>query len=214
MSRLKDINSLQKRILGHSRSKYLLIISNWVLQGIWYVDRTERIFKIISDLLLMLIFFVILINYINFIWSILLAIFIAHTLNWFFNHHFWALILEVTQFGDNSPQKISEYAQKLSDRASKKPSIIVVAIYGSYCRGELTNKSDLDIRLVRKTGWKNGLEACTFLIMENIRAFIKIFPLDIHLLDNSHHLFDYLKLREDEKPIVLYDSENLFNNKD
>lgn len=196
----------QNKLLNHSSKKYILIIGNWVLQGLWYSDKTERAFKILIDLILTLLFFFVLISYINTIMSIIIAFIIAHTLNWLFNHHFWALVQEVLKVGKNSPKEIIYYAKGIKDRASNKGSILCAAVYGSLCRGELSESSDLDVRIVRKPGIINGVHACLFGFLENIRAFLYKFPLDMHVVDSTKHLS---KLRDDEVPVVLHDPNGI-----
>lgn len=181
--------------------KFIVVLTNWLFQGILYTDKTETIFKICLDIILTFIIYEFIIGSNSYI-SLLIAFLISHTFYWIFNGQIFAL---AKNFGviHNDPEIIINYAYKIKDRASKEKCITSVLIYGSLVRGEIKNTSDLDLRIIRKKGLLNGLRACIFGFKERIRAFFCQFPLDMYIIDNSQHL---LKMRPDEKPVILYNS--------
>ena len=65
-------------------------------------------------------------------------------------------------------------------------------------RGEWKETSDLDMRLVRRPGVRNGLRACWFVMKERTRANMRRFPLDVFLLDDFSRLD---RLRHDEQAL-------------
>lgn len=186
--------------------KIVIIITNWIFQGILYADRTERMFKIILDISLTILLFLVIANFDPII-RLMISFFISHTLNWIFNGQLFAL---AKNFGivHNDPERIIEYAQGIKNRASKCKSICCVAIYGSLVRGEIKSTSDLDMRIIRNPGILNGLIACIFGLKERFRALISGFPIDMYIIDSPKHL---LKMNPQEFPEILYDPTNVLN---
>lgn len=184
--------------------KLIIILTNWIFQGLLYADRTEKIFKIFLDIAITIIFVIVLSN-LHIVPRIIFSFFISHTLNWIFNGQLFAL---AKNFGivHNDPQRIIDYAYEIKNRASKEKSIDSVLVYGSLVRGEIKTTSDLDMRIIRKTGIINGMRACTFGLIERSRALINRFPLDMYVIDSIRHLG---KMRKDETPKILYDPNNI-----
>jgi len=188
------------------RFKIIIILTNWIFQGILYADRTERIFKIALDFSLTTLLFLIIINPDPII-RLIISFILSHTLNWVFNGQLFAL---AKNFGivHNEPEKIIEYAHEIKNRASKSKSIDCVAVYGSLVRGEIKSTSDLDMRIIRKPGIFNGLNACIFGLKERFRALVSRFPLDLYIIDSPKHL---LKMSSNEVPEILYDPNNILD---
>lgn len=189
------------------RFKIVIIATNWIFQGLLYSDKTEKLFKILLDLVLtaILLFFISFSNkiYLNFLISFL----ISHTLFFVFNGQLFALAKNFDLIS-NEPQRIIDYADGLKKRASKEKSINCVVIYGSLVRKEVKSTSDLDLRIIRNKGLFNGLRACVFGFKERSRALFYRFPLDMYVVDSPKHL---LKMRSDEKPLILYDQKNILD---
>jgi L-malate glycosyltransferase len=154
------------------------VISHWTFQSLFYMDRTERWFKLSLDLGLTVL-----------LWSVLhqwlTAFLIAHSLNFFFNGQLWGLLkhygLVHWAYDD-----FNAYVDELAQRARRESSIQSLCVYGSLARGEWNDQSDLDARLLRKPGPVNGLRSCLFLLAERTRALVKRFPLDLYVLDNDN----------------------------
>lgn len=187
-----------------SKLKYALIVSSWIFQGQLYADKTEKLFKIFFDILLLMLFYFILINFTTAIISILIAFILAHTINWVFNTNFLNLFTE--KFGLPIKGVIityrEDYVIDLQKRIRNQDCIQSAAIYGSISRNETSKTSDLDIRIIRKPGIINGFRACMYALIERSRATFNKFPLDLFLLDSTKPLS---KLRLDEMPVVLHD---------
>jgi len=73
-----------------------------------------------------------------------------------------------------------------------------VLFIGSLARAALGKQSDLDVWLVRRAGFMNGISVCIFAMSERLRAFANNFPLDLHVLDNEHNF------KSKERPVVIY----------
>jgi hypothetical protein len=185
------------------RFKIVVIFTNWLFQGILYADKTEKIFKLFFDWALTVIIYKLVFGSHNHI-HILIAFLISHTFSWIFNGQLFAL---AKNFGivHNDPEEIINYAYGIKNRASREKSINIVVVYGSIVRKEIKDTSDLDLRIIRKKGLLNGFRACIFGFKERSRALFYRFPLDMYVVDSSKHL---LKMRYDEKPLILYDSSN------
>lgn len=188
------------------RLKAVIILTNWLFQGLLYADRTERIFKITLDVITTIILFMALPSF-SIVPKIVIAFFISHTFYWIFNGQLFAL---AKNFGvvHNDPQRIIDYANSIKERASKEKSIDCVLVYGSLVRDEIKSTSDLDLRIIRKSGFFNGIKACVFGMIERSRALFNRFPLDMFVVDSINHL---KKMRVDEKARVLYDPNNILS---
>ncbi|WP_048055124.1 hypothetical protein [Thermococcus onnurineus] len=198
------MNPLYKRILDFPYipvliKKLIIIGINWTFQGILYMDKTEKMFKILFDLILMAVFWpIISIKFYPAI-SLVFAFILAHTFNWLFNSNLFGLF---KTFGNirTPKEKFEEYIKKLQQKLENEPSIVWAGVYGSLVRGEFKETSDLDVRLIRKPGFINGVRACIFVMKERTWATFNRFPLDIYVFDNFKSLF---KLKEE--PIILRD---------
>jgi predicted nucleotidyltransferase len=171
---------------------------HWVFQGMLYMDRTERMFKLGLDLILIAIlwslFFLVL--EVSSAWAAVVAFLLAHTLNFLFNGQI-CLVLAKCEMVRHSRLDFDAYVRQFSERIRTEPSIEWAAAYGSLVRGEWTEYSDLDVRIVRRPGLWNGLRACWFTLRERTRALISRFPLDVFVLDDSMRL---AMMRDNEHP--------------
>lgn len=184
----------------------ILTLSSWLFQGMLYMDQTEKHFKLLLDVLLFICLYIIInslsefSNYIVFLASIL----IAHTLNWVFNGQIFVLLKNLKLIKNDS-YRFFQYVDDLQSRIENEQSIQSAATYGSLSRNSLKETSDLDVRIIRKSGTLNGIKACFFVLLERSRGLISRFPIDIFVLDSTDSLG---KLNDDEPPIILYNSDN------
>jgi predicted nucleotidyltransferase len=183
--------------------KLFIVISNWIFQGMLYADKTERAFRLLLDGLIALILYAFFINLIPGAYTVLtFSFFVAHTANWIFNGQIFVL----GRYVGIKPKKQDEfckYINELKYRAEREKSIQLVAVYGSMSRKKLSESSDLDVRIIRKRGFLNGLKACLFGFSERTRALFDKFPLDLYVIDSKDHLS---KIRGDEAAIVIYNA--------
>ncbi|MDH7508580.1 MAG: nucleotidyltransferase domain-containing protein [Methanomassiliicoccales archaeon] len=182
----------------------ILTISSWLFQGILYMDRTERVFKILLDILFFVPFYCLILLFNCGIPGILVSFAMAHTLNWVFNSHIFVLMKNLN-LKKTEPERFNQYLERLQKRIKSERSIIWAGVFGSLARGEFKETSDLDVRLVRKPGLINGVRACFFAMRERVWATIGKFPLDIYVLDNIGTTNRHIDKNEIGKVIVLYD---------
>jgi hypothetical protein len=193
-----DIKCLQ--FLLHSRITALAM--HWAFQNMLNMDRTELLFKLTIDLVLTVVFSLGLSTLLAPAVSVLLGFLFAHTLNFLFNGQIFVVL---KHFGDVSHElpEHTNYMETMRNRMRQEPSIRWAAAYGSIARGELRTTSDLDARLIREPGFRNGLQACWFALRERAIAFRHHYPLDILVLDSPRLL---ARMRADEPPMVLHDT--------
>lgn len=181
--------------------KTVIIFTNWMFQGLLYSDKTEKIFKILSDFSIAAFLFAFITFSSNIYLNLLISLLASHTLFFIFNGQLFALSKNF-DIVYNEPVRIINYANGLKKKASKEKSINCIVVYGSFVRGEINPTSELYIRIMKKSGILNGVRACIFGLKERSRALFSQFPLDMYVIDSPSHL---LKMRKDENPKILYD---------
>jgi hypothetical protein len=199
--KLKPQGRLEGSWLGAVvQSRAGVIGSNWLLQGMRYMNAHEVALKLSLDALptLLMVW--------TFDWwespgKILMCLLLAHSLNWILNGHIFVLMRYVYPVPKTS-QDFDRYVQRLKEQAQRSVSIDGVAIYGSYCRGQLHEFSDLDVRVIVRGGFLNGMAGAWFCLRERFMAFFAIFPLDIYCCVGTRCLD---RLRDDELPVILQD---------
>ena len=203
--KLKPQGRLQDSWLGVvAQSRAGVIGSNWLLQGMRYMNAYEIGLKLTLDVLLALVMVWV------FGWwdkpgMVLVSLLLAHSLNWILNGHFFVLMRYVYPVPKTSDE-FDRYVSRLKRRAEGTATIDGVAIYGSYCRGQLHEFSDLDVRVIVHGGFRNGLEGAWFCMRERFVAFFAVFPLDIYCCVGTSCLD---RLRDDELPVILQDRSGI-----
>lgn len=195
MNETKGYAKVKSRLLQRLLSNPICAVaSHWVFQSLFYMDPTERYFKIGLDIGLTIIGALFLHLWFPpwVAWGV--GFLIAHTLNFLFNGHVWG-VLKHYGLVEQTYEKFVAYTLKFQERAEFIESLESVGIYGSLARSEWSPSSDLDVRLVRRPGSVNALICYAFILSERSRAFIFRFPIDIYLLDSSQAL---TKMRADE----------------
>lgn len=183
------------------------LLVHWLFQSLLYMDTTERFFKIGLDIGMGLMFFVIFRLWFYVAIAIILAFLTAHSINFLFNGHVWA-VLKHYGVVRTSRTVFLKRKEEIVEMIRSEPSIMLAVAYGSFSRGEWDELSDFDIRIVRKPGLWNGFRACSFNLLERTRALYHSFPLDSYILDSDKSLG---KMRKDEDPVFLLGKDD--NNK-
>jgi len=160
------------------------LASHWLFQSLLYMDMTERRFKLGLDIALALLGTVILVAWLPLPAAAMLALVVAHTLNFLLNGHLWG-VLKHYGMVHNTQAAFQEYVDRFWMRVEREPSIEHGFICGSISREQWSPSSDLDVRLIRRPGFLNGLRACWFVLLERSRAFRARFPIDIYVLDRA-----------------------------
>ncbi|MDG1773428.1 MAG: hypothetical protein P8H32_08355 [Oceanicoccus sp.] len=183
--------------------KLINIPRNWAHQAISYLDRGELYFRIISQVLeTALVYYLLAWLLALDSWIIFaIAFVIVHTLNWIFNSTFWAIIIFTFPWLRNPGEKATcDFLNDMAVRLRKSESIVGMAMYGSVTRKVWHDRSDLDMRIVRKPGLKYWLPANLIMLRERIIATMAIQPMDMFLADGVKFLG---LLRADEPPVFM-----------
>lgn len=179
----------------------LLLFSSFLFQGIFYVSRTERYFKIATELLLGFGIFTLYRRRNKVGRSLAISFGLAHLLNWLLNAHQMA-VFHTVGYISNQQSEFESWMDYIAALSRGNSGIQASYVVGRPARGslEFSETSDLDVRLVRSKGILNALRANLCLVRLRTLALVKRFPLDIYLLDSEAEL---AHLRDDESPIEL-----------
>lgn len=197
-------NQPQKiKAVAGGQIKWIVTIKQWIHQGFTYLDKTERFYRIIWELIPIIILSLVFIKLCNIsiIYSLIIAIIITHTLNWIFNYNFWTCIDFTFPSVSNPGNKATiEYLSQMQKRMEKYDVITGCMLYGSISRKVWHNKSDLDMRIIGKPGIVNGFKIYLITFKERLIAVKNKQPLDLYMADSIKFLN---KMRDDEFPIFL-----------
>jgi len=196
---------MAKKVTAGGKPRILNLFRNWAHQAFFYLDRAERISRIILEgsatLLLATAFAVVTDHH---IWDLLIlavCFLIIHTFNWVFNGNWWACVLFAFPNLRNPGETATcRYLNDMGERLKNNPSISGVLIFGSLSRGKWHDRSDIDLRILRKPGFWNAICALSIQIRERVIALFSMQPLDMYLSDDVDFL---MKMRKDEPPIFL-----------
>lgn len=193
--------------------KFLLLrwlVASWILHGVHVFDKTERLYYVLCESLIVMTVCLILFFGGYYDIEIYLVYFILiHTITWLVDSHWLVGYREVDKsFRGKGIGSVIEFAELSKQKLSKFESVEAIAIYGSLCRRMYHDRSDMDLRVLQR-----GKSFRLFLEIQILR-FIGIWkfkiPLDLKLVDSV----DYLKneMRIDEKPIMVYKKHDVFYN--
>ena len=173
-----------RRLMGYAP---VAVLSHWAFQSLFYMDATERRFKIGVELALGAVCALALGAWLPAGGALVGGFLAAHTLNFLFNGHLWG-VLKHYGLVYTSADDFDAYVRALQARARREPSLGRLVVFGSVSRAEWSPTSDLDVRVVRRGGLLNGLRACWFVLRERARAMVRRFPLDIYVFDGARAL--------------------------
>ncbi len=185
--------------------KWNNITRGWLHQGFTYLDSTQRFYRMVFETTFFSLLTVYLSNAFDLAYSSYLlwvsSAFITHTFFWVFDGNWWAGMMFTFPWIRNPGEKATlDYLNSMVKRLDRNFSISGVLIYGSISRGEWHDRSDLDIRFIRRPGIPHGLRSVLTLYRERIIALLKWQPLDVYIADD----IDFLKkMRNDERPVIL-----------
>jgi len=196
------MNKYRKASIGGT-PKYFTLLRNWAHQGYFYLDKTEMIYRTIWEIVPVLI-----INYFlnfNLYVSVFISFIIIHTYNWIVNDNFWAVIIHSLPNQKNPGEELTiKYLLDMQKRLLNANSITGIIIYGSVSRNKWHERSDIDIRFLRKKGVISGFSSYILLRKERFIALLLGQPLDSYVADSVLFL---RKMRKDEFPIFLKNSD-------
>jgi len=203
----------QKKLPSFIRNPWLVeffqskpgrVLSNWVLQGMLYMNPVEVAVKLGLDVLLTVLWWLLIGQQPSaMIW--LAAWFLAHTTNWLINGQPVAMRRHL-DWGRNDPRRFIDYIETLERRLQKQSCLAAAASFGSLSKGGYKDTSDIDLRVVMRPGLVNHLRAAIFCVVERLRAAINWFPLDLYAFDLEELL---RKMSREEIPVIFYDPDGM-----
>jgi len=122
------------------------------------------------------------------------------------NENFYGLLVHRLLFAKISKEKLFNYLDHLEKKIKHQDWILYSASFGSICRGDLKDSSDIDVSIVRKPGFKNAIRSIIFSIKEKKYADIKGIPLEIYISDTPNNSIQ--RFKAENNPVVIYDPEN------
>ena len=178
------------------------IISNVAHQSFFYLDRTERLMRVLWEIIPTALFcwlIKIVVPTMHWILAISVAIVIVHILNWILNNNFWNCINSAFPWlANQGTTRTLSYINGMKHRLEKHSSITGLMFLGSLCRFEWHIRSDIDARILRAPGFWNGICAALLTSRERFLATIHRQPLDVYLADSPEFLTHH---RIDETPL-------------
>jgi len=201
----------KKLILENKFLSWLQFFSNWLMQGIFHADKTERIYKILFTIFFSSIFLIILFLGFNvaFFDSLILGFLIAHTINWVVNCNLFVLLVHRIKWLKTTKTELFNQLFSIQNRLEKlsnKNWILYCVSHGGICNGTLNSHSDIDVSLIRKPGFRNMISAIIFYVKEKKYADFKGIPLDIFICDTPENCIS--RSKKQKNPIVLLDHNN------
>jgi predicted nucleotidyltransferase len=193
------------KALAGGRAKLWNLPRGWAHQGFFYLDRTQRIGRVVFEIV-PTVFLAWLISEVGGIplsnvWLWCGSLLITHTLNWVLNGNWWAgLLFTFPHLHNRGDRATCDDLNWMAGRFKRDRSISGAMIFGSVSRGQWHERSDLDIRLLRRRGVWNAMAGVLVLSRERWIALWARQPLDIYLADDVPFL---RSMREDEPPVFL-----------
>jgi hypothetical protein len=194
-----------RKAVAGGKAKLWNLPRGWAHQGFFYLDRTQRIGRVVFEIVptVILAWLIGAIGGVGLssvrLWCA--SLLIVHTLNWVLNGNWWAGVLFAFPGLRNRGNRATcDYLNRMAERLRRDRSISGAMIFGSVSRGQWHERSDLDLRLLRRRGVCNGIAGVLVLSRERCIALWNRQPLDIYLADGILFL---KRMRPDEPPIFL-----------
>ena len=183
------------------------IMTGWLSHAIHSTDFSEKLFRILIELLLMVLCFYFVMSRGMFdsdiLSSAVLTIIVCHTVMWMLDGNFWVYMLDsfhgLRNPGINRIISYVRFCRRLFRIANLCNAIL---IYGSMCREEFHERSDLDLRIIRRNDSWQGILCLPAALFLRIISFFILLPVDLQVADS--YKFINFQMRKDEFPIVVY----------
>jgi len=193
-----------RKALPGGRVRWINLPRNWAHQALSYMDAGELSFRVVVQVMetaLVWLALELLLPWTAPGMTVLLALVLVHTWNWITNGLFWSVLLfSFPNLKNPGAQKTVDYLNDMSSRLSASRCISGIAVYGSVSRSKWHDRSDIEIRLLRRAGLGNLVCAGIRTMHERWLALRSRQPMDLYLADDV----DFLnKMRVDEIPMLL-----------
>ncbi len=178
----------------------------WVLQALHSTDRSERLFRVCVEIIVWLSLYITVKYYAPDIGAglaVLVAFIISHTIMWLLTGNFWVYMLDSFLWVRNPGiEGVVRFTQFTRSMFTTVDCVDAILIYGSMCRRQLHGRSDLDLRVVRRTDSWKGLLALPLGFLVRAYSFFVYMPVDLEVVDSM--AFVRKQMRADELPIGVF----------
>lgn len=183
------------------------ITIGWLSHAIHSTDYSERIFRIAIEILLMFLCFNLIMHREIFKSDILssagVTIIVCHTIMWMLDGNFWVYLLDSFDWMRNPGiKRIIAYVKLCRKLFQVADLCNAILIYGSMCRGEFHDRSDLDLRIIRRNDSWLGMVCLPVALFLRIISFFIVIPVDLQVADSYE--FINRQMRKDELPVVVH----------
>ena len=197
-------NELLLRLM---QSKVSILTINWVFQGMRGMQSKELSFRFgLETTLIILLHILVFSNYFEAAASVLVSIFVAHTLNWLLNTHLWVCVRYFPIYRRN-PEVLKSYLNSTEIQINNIRWIDSAVCIGSIGdKGDVSSwRTDIDLRLIFEPGIFNYFRMNFYLIYLRTIALFTIIPLDLYAYNDISYLKNFKK---DEGLMLLKDTAN------
>ena len=179
---------------------------NWVFQGMRGMQQKELGFRVLLELILLITISMFLPEAWGVFIKFLVSLFIAHSLNWFFNTHLWVCVRYFPVYR-RDPKVLSSYLAKEEKFLQSLPWLNEAVCIGSVGdSGDISSeRSDIDLRLIFPSGIINWFRVNILLLRLRFYALFLIIPLDLYAYDDINALDQF---RQDEGMRVILDRQS------
>lgn len=160
--------------------KIAVFLTSLIFQGMRYMTWGERTYKITVTFIFALVF-------LAFGFSLFVALFFGHVLNYLLNGQFYVTYRYLWSKGIMDRNNL-DYFLRLITTISKRWGLRDVLIIGSFCRGSMSVRSDLDIRLFHESGVLPSIRAYWCASYLRFIAITRSFPIDVYCFSNVNFL--------------------------
>jgi len=137
----------------------------------------------------------------NSLWKPLLAAGITvHTVLWLLDGNFWVYLRPKNP----GLPRIIRFLEQVRSAFLRFPASEAILVYGSMCRRQFHDRSDLDLRVIRRKSSIWGLYALALGFLFRSYSFFLRLPVDLQVVDSLEFLDR--QMRADEHPILLFTS--------
>ncbi len=189
---------------GRLRAVRNLLIG-WITHANHGRDRTERYVHWVCEVIMTIFIsglFLFLCSFSS-TTAIVLGLLVTHTLWWIINGNFYVYTLDSFSFIKNAGiNSVLNYIQWANSLFLRTKAVECVLVYGSFCRGAFHDRSDLDLRIVRRIGAKGSSLILFMSIYARFVSLCRGIPTDLQVVDSMEFL--KRQMREDEHPVVVY----------
>ncbi len=190
--------------IPRSKYRYLLLLNGWFFQGYGNTARAERAYKICFEIVIFIPIFVLTISILNLlIISIAISFIISHTISWLINCGIWCMFrgkygFKIWRVKLDNP---TAYWERIRAESQKNKAVEKVLLLGSYAKTTAKQESDIDLKIIIRPNFINGIRVISFIIKERLYALVHFIPLDMSILDDINQL----KIKFDEIPVIIYE---------